>query len=182
VGLGRESCVPPGPRLSPLNVSRPSTSNGHAWIPAEQNVVGALARTLGFIRASSRRAALRSSPRDGTATGPLAGARTRRWVDAPPSSGSSAEPYPLTAASERPRSLVDERCRGGWRRREPSRRRAHPPMGGRAAVERLLGGALPAQPWRVPSPRPRAAARDLTTRRVDPSTAGGRGHVISTKG
>jgi hypothetical protein len=58
VGLGRESCVPPGPRLSLLNVSRPSASNGHTWIPAEQNAVGALARTLGFIHASSRRAAL----------------------------------------------------------------------------------------------------------------------------
>jgi hypothetical protein len=43
VSLGQESCVPPGPRLGPLNVSRPFASNGHAWIPAEQNVVGALA-------------------------------------------------------------------------------------------------------------------------------------------
>jgi hypothetical protein len=43
----------------------------------------------------------------------------RRWVDAPPSSGSSAEPYPHTTASELPRSLVDERRGGGWRRRDP---------------------------------------------------------------
>jgi hypothetical protein len=152
VGLGQESCVPPGPRLSLLNVSRPSASNGHVWIPAEQNAVGALARTLGFIRASSDRAALRSSPRDGTATGPLTGARARQWVDVPPSSGSSVEPYPRTAGSKRPRLLVDKRRGGGWRRRGPSHRRARPPMGGRAAVERLLGVALPAQPWRVPSP------------------------------
>jgi hypothetical protein len=78
MGLGRESCVPPGPRLGPLNVSRPSASNGHAWIPAEQNAFDALELTLGFIHASSRCAALRSSPRDGTASGPLTGARARR--------------------------------------------------------------------------------------------------------
>jgi hypothetical protein len=59
---------------------------------------------------------------------------------------------------------------------------ARPPMGGRTAVERLLGGALPTQPWRVLSPLSRAVARDLPTRRVDPSTAGGSGHGISTKG
>jgi hypothetical protein len=40
-------------------------------------------------------------------------------------------------------------------------------MGGRAAVERLIGGALPAQPWRVPSPLPRAVARDLPMRLTD---------------
>jgi hypothetical protein len=43
VGLDQESCVPPGPRLGPLSMSRPSASNGHAWILAEQNAVGALA-------------------------------------------------------------------------------------------------------------------------------------------
>jgi hypothetical protein len=180
MGLGRESCVPPRPRLGLLNVSRPSASNDHVWILPEQNAVDALAQTLGFIRASSRHAALRSSPRDGTSTGPLASARAHRWVDAPPSSGSSTEPYPRTAASERPRSLVDERRGGGWRHRGPSRRRAPPPMGGRAAVERLLGGALPAQPWRVPSPLLRAVARDLPMRLTDPrSTVVCKGKQIS---
>jgi hypothetical protein len=36
----------------------------------------------------------RNSPSDGTVTGPLASACARRWVDAPPSSGSLTEPYP----------------------------------------------------------------------------------------
>jgi hypothetical protein len=60
----------------------------------------------------------------------------------------------------------------------PSRWCARPPMGGRAAVERLIGGALPAQPWQVPSPLPRAAARDLPTRLADLESTvvrGGRG-------
>jgi hypothetical protein len=34
---------------------------------------------------------------------------------------------------------------GEQHRREPLQRRAHPPMGGRTAVERLHGGALPAR-------------------------------------
>jgi hypothetical protein len=92
-------------------------------------------------------------------------------------------------------------------------------MGGRTAIERLLGRAVPAHrvdlgditrrsmsdveedgaaagpltdararrwvdapSWRVSSPHPRAAARDLPTQRVDPSTAGGSGHGIFTKG
>jgi hypothetical protein len=37
VGLGRESCFPPGPRLGPVILSRPSASDGRALIPAEQN-------------------------------------------------------------------------------------------------------------------------------------------------
>jgi hypothetical protein len=45
---------------------------------------------------------------------------------------------------------------------------AGPPMGGRAVVERLLDGALPAQPWRVLSPLPRAVARDLPTQLAYP--------------
>jgi hypothetical protein len=75
VGLGRESCIPPGPRLGLLNVSHPSASNGHVWILAEQNAVDAIVRTLGFIHASLCRAVLRSLPHDGTTTGPLTGAR-----------------------------------------------------------------------------------------------------------
>jgi hypothetical protein len=75
---------------------------------------------------------------------------------------------PRTAASERPRSLIDERHGGGWCRCSPSHRCARPPMGGRTAIERLLGIALPAQPWRVLSPLPRAVARDLPTRLTDP--------------
>jgi hypothetical protein len=35
--LGRESRVPPGLRLGTLDVSRPSVSDGHARISAEQN-------------------------------------------------------------------------------------------------------------------------------------------------
>jgi hypothetical protein len=184
VGLGRKSCFPPRPRLGPVIVSRPSTSNGHAWNPDEQKRdrhphVNPRVHVGSF--SLPRAAPCRSSPRDGTATGPLTGARARRCVDTPPSSGSSAEPYPRTAASERPRSSVDERRGGGWHRREPSHRHTHPPMGGRAAVERLLGRALPARPWRVPSPQPQVAARDLPTRRADPSTVGGGGHRVNTK-
>jgi hypothetical protein len=134
--------------------------------------------SFGLLHAVPRR----SSSRDGIAAGPLADARTRRWVDAPPSSGSSAEPYPRTRASERLRSSVDERRRGGWCRRKPSRWCVRLLMGGRIAVKRLLGRALPARPWRVPSPQPRVAVQDLPMRRVAPSTAGGSGHGISTKG
>jgi hypothetical protein len=152
VGLGRESCGPDGPRLSPLNVSRPSASNGHAWIPAEQNAIGALALTLGFIRASSRHAPqlapqqhrhgpshrcthpsmggrvtvewllsralpAHRSERATTLVGRRATRRrmappwalsparvpARLWVDAPPSSGSSAGPYPHSHGGSRAR-------------------------------------------------------------------------------
>jgi hypothetical protein len=37
VGLSRESRFPPGPRLGPVIVSRPSASDGRALISAEQN-------------------------------------------------------------------------------------------------------------------------------------------------
>jgi hypothetical protein len=37
VGLGRESRFPPGSRLGPVIVSRPSASDGRALISAEQN-------------------------------------------------------------------------------------------------------------------------------------------------
>jgi hypothetical protein len=156
MGLGRESCVPPGPRLSPLNVSRPSASNGHAWIPAEQNTFGALALTLGIIRASSRRAALRSSPRNGTASGPLTGGWTRHRRAAPRQSP--------TRAPQR----ASDRARWSTSDTEEDGAAAGPPMGGRAAVERILDGALPAQPWWVPSPLPPAVARDLPTRLTYP--------------
>jgi hypothetical protein len=62
--------------------------------------------SFGLLHAVPRR----SSSRDGIAVGPLADARTCRWVDAPPSSGSSAEPYPRTRASERATALVGRRA------------------------------------------------------------------------
>jgi hypothetical protein len=158
LGLGQESCVPPGPRLGPLDVSRPSASDGHARIPAEQNWLRcplANPRVHLCLLApcyALQLAALRSSPHNGAAMGRLADARARRWVDAPPSSGSSTEPYP--SRSRRPRSSVDDRRGGRWGRRGPSRQRAGQPMGGRVAVERLLGRALPSPSWRVSSPQP----------------------------
>jgi hypothetical protein len=39
----------------------------------------------------------RNSRRDGTAAGPLVDTRARQWVDVPPLSGSSTEPYPRAA-------------------------------------------------------------------------------------
>jgi hypothetical protein len=173
VGLGRESHVPPGPRLGLLDVSRPSASDGHTWIPAEEKWRRRPTRTLGFICASSRYVALHSSPHDGATAGRLAGARAaiKRLIG---------------------RAIPAHRVDLGDAGRRAMRRRMAPPRalsptrvpadGGRAAVERLLGGALPMLPWRVLSLQPRAAARDLPTRRVDPSTASGSGHEIFTKG
>jgi hypothetical protein len=40
---------------------------------------------------------------DGAAAGPLADARAHRWVDAPPSSGSSTGPYPHSYGGSRAR-------------------------------------------------------------------------------
>jgi hypothetical protein len=45
-----------------------------------------------------------SAEEDGTAAGPLTGARARRWVDAPQSSDSSAGPYPHGHGGSRARS------------------------------------------------------------------------------
>jgi hypothetical protein len=169
MGLGRESCVPPGPRLSPLNVSRPSASNGHAWIPAEQNTFGALALTLGFIRASSRRAALRSSPRNGTASGPLTGGWTRRRRAAPRQSP--------TRAPQR----ASDRARWSTSDTEEDGAAAGPPMGGRAAVERILSGLYPRAPSRIQERRCASAIIDsvalarwlLPTQRPRLATDGG---------
>jgi hypothetical protein len=82
---------------------------------------------------------------DGTTAGPLAGARARRWVDASPSSGSSAEPYPCTTASERPTTLVGGRA---------ARRRMAPPLA-------LSLARAPADGW---THRSRAAPRQGPTR------------------
>jgi hypothetical protein len=71
-------------------------------------------------------------------------------------------------ASDRARWLMSDAEEDGAAAGPLAGARARPSMGGRAAVERLLGGPLPAQPWRVPSPRPRAAARDVPTRLTDP--------------
>jgi hypothetical protein len=130
LGLGRESRVLPGPRLGPLDVSRPSASYAHARIPAEQNRI--------------RR--------------PCANPRVHLRLLAP----------------RRAPQLTPRR-----RRRGPSRRRRAAPRQSRTRVD--LGGRTH-RSWRVSSPQPLAAARDLPTRRVDPSTAGGSGHGIFTKG
>jgi hypothetical protein len=96
------TCAAPA---GPLVVSHPSSSNGHAWIPAEQNChrrphpnpSAHLASPLPLLRHSRARRQT-SDPARGEETGPrrrlepLAGVHAHRWVDAPPSSG-------LTAAS-----------------------------------------------------------------------------------
>jgi hypothetical protein len=151
VGLGRESRFPHGPRLGPVIVSRPSASNGHAWNLAEQNRVNALARTLGFIRSSSPHAAPQLAPTAPPRPLSLAHAPADGWTRRHRAAPRQSPTHAPQRASERSRPSVDEQRGGGWRRRRPSHRRARPPMGGRTAVERLLGRALPARPWRVSS-------------------------------
>jgi hypothetical protein len=54
---------------------------------------------------------------DDATTGPLTDARARRWVDAPPSSGSSAVPYPHRHGGSRTRSRerwLEIYSRGEW--------------------------------------------------------------------
>jgi hypothetical protein len=77
LGLGRESFIPPGLKLDPVSVSRPSKSDGCARFPAEQNrarrpranpsLILRLPRSLSCAAASDtrgRRAAVeRASPR-----------------------------------------------------------------------------------------------------------------------
>jgi hypothetical protein len=133
VGLGRESRVPPGPQLGPLDVSRPYASNGHAWIPTEQKRRW---RPRANPRVHLRFLAPRSAAPPATAPPwAVSSARvptdrwTRRRRAAPRQSHTRA-----SSRSRRRHSSVDERHGGGWHRHGPSHRRARPPMGGRAAI------------------------------------------------
>jgi hypothetical protein len=107
LGLGRESFFPPGLKLGPVIMSRPSQSDGCVRFPVEQNRARRPRTTLHSFCFSSapshapqratpsgrRAAAERACPR--RCLEPLAGVRAHHWVDAPPSSG-------LSGASSRP--------------------------------------------------------------------------------
>jgi hypothetical protein len=101
LGLGRESFFPPGLKLGPVIVSRPSQSDGCTRFSAEQNRARRLCTTLASFCFSSapshvpqratpsgrRAAAERACPRRHLE--PLAGVLAHSWVDVPPSSGLS---------------------------------------------------------------------------------------------
>jgi hypothetical protein len=80
-------------------------------VPAHQVDLGDVARRL-----------MSDAEEDGAATGPLADARARRWVDAPPSSGSSAGPYLRRRGGSRARSRerrLEIYPRGEWIHPQP---------------------------------------------------------------
>jgi hypothetical protein len=137
LGLGRENLFPPGPRLGPVIVSHPSQSNDCTRFPVEQNRVDSPRANPSLIHFSApthapQRAAERlrrpmsdSARAEGACLRhrlePLAGVRTHRWVDAPPSSGLSgisSRPRPpmrwrasALSRSQR-RALIHKRCAG----------------------------------------------------------------------
>jgi hypothetical protein len=82
VGLGWDFVFPPGPIL---------------------------ARSAVALHLDPTVARIFSSNKIDTAAGPLTGARAYRWVDAPPSSGSSTEPYPHAAVHPGDSRLSDGR-------------------------------------------------------------------------
>jgi hypothetical protein len=153
--------------LGLLDVSRPSASDNHAWIPAEQKrrrhpranprvhlrflaprrapQLGPRWRRRGPSHRRTRppmggraaveqlldravpahrvdlggvaRQSMSDAEEDGTAAGPLADPRARRWVDTLPSSGSSAGPYPRRHGWSRARSRerrLEIYPRGEW--------------------------------------------------------------------
>jgi hypothetical protein len=68
------------------------------------------------------RRSMSDAEEDGTATGPLADACAHRWVDAPPSSGSSAGPYLHRRGGSRARSRerrLEIYPRGEWIHPQP---------------------------------------------------------------
>jgi hypothetical protein len=169
-GLGRERRFPPGPRLGPVIVSHPFSSNGRTRNPAEQNRTDALALTLAFTwflrslfhAAASNRpssstderpsAGGRSMPR--RRLEPLASVRAHRWVDAPPSSG-------LSGVSSRPRAPTR------WRASAPSRFQCRALIHKRCASEILS-----------PTTRQLAVVRVLPARLTDPRLADPRPMVV----
>jgi hypothetical protein len=177
------------PRHGPRSgKSRPQSVNRRPSIPIKwlrvdpgrsKSVLAPSPKTLAFIlstpsslfHAAMRAKCERIRESDGAAAGPLVGARDHQWVDAPPSSGSSAGSFiahkPATASPRASmtapsRTMATSHSRR-WRRPLPTQ---HP--------------VKQRRPWRVPSPQPRAVARDLPTRQVDPSTASDGGHVVNT--
>jgi hypothetical protein len=177
--MGRESRAPTWVVTRPVN-HRPSIPIGRSRVDPDGTklTLGSLHRTLAHsfspLPLPRRSESLASKSEKATALprAPSRGARDHRRVDVSLSNCSSAgsfiacepattSPRASTTAPSRTTATSHSRW---WRRPLPARR----PVKQR-------------RPWRVPSPQLLAAARDLPTRRVDPSTAGDGGHGVNTK-
>jgi hypothetical protein len=156
VGLGQESRAPTWAVTRFVN-RRPSIPIGRSRVDpgGTKSTLGSLRRTLAHsfspLPLPLRSESLASESEKATALpqAPLAGARDHRRVDVPPLSGSSAGSFitceptmtSLRASTTAPSRTTAASHNRRWRRPVKQRR-----------------------PWRVLSPQPRAAARDLPTR------------------
>jgi hypothetical protein len=163
MGLGRESRAPTWAAARSVN-RHPSIPIGRLRVdpgrskpvraPSPKIVTFILSTPSSLFRATTRAKCERIGESDGAATDPLAGACDHRWVDTPPSSGSSTGSFIAhepTMAS--PRALMTTPSRTMVT--SHSRQWRHPLPARRHVKQR--------RPWWVPSPQPRAMARDLPT-------------------
>jgi hypothetical protein len=150
VGLGRESRAPTWAAAWSVN-RRPSIPIGRLRVDPRRSksALDSLRRTLAHSLLSLPRRNESQGERigesDGAAVGPLAGVCDHRWVDASPSSGSSAGSFIVcepTTASLRASTIAPSRTTAT----SHSRWWRHPLLAQCPVKQR--------RPWRVPSPQP----------------------------
>jgi hypothetical protein len=164
MGLGRESRAPTWAAARSVNhrlsipIERLRVDPGRSKLvptPSPETLAFILSTPSSLFCAATRAKCERIRESDSTAAGPLGGVHDHRLVDAPPLSDSSVGSFiarELATASPRastiaPSHMTTTSHSRWWRC----------PLPTWCPIKQR-------RPWRVPSPPPRAAARDLPTR------------------